>query len=508
MTTDSTTTQKRSAKKRRRHVHHTRVLIIGTGFSGMGMAVQLKQHGYDDFIIVEKATEFGGTWRENTYPGCACDIPSHMYSFSFEPNAHWSQMWSGQPEIFDYLKGVAAKHNLYANTHFGTTVAGGVWDEIEQRWHVRTEQGDEYVAQFLVSGIGGLHVPNFPKLEGIEKFAGTTFHSAQWDHDYDLAGKKVAVIGTGASAIQFVPHIIDQVAEMHLYQRTPAWVMPRKNFTIPTAVRKLFSAIPLTRRGVRDGVYWSAEALAVGFNGNSTLMKPIEMAARANITRSIKDPELVQKLTPDYQIGCKRILGSNDYYPAIAKQHATVITEGIAEVKAKSIVSVDGAEREVDAIIYATGFHVTDGFGTLDLIGVGGKTLKQQWTEKGIETHLGITVAGFPNAFFLLGPNTGLGHNSVVFMIEQQINYILAALSFTDATGAQALSVRQSAQDEFNSEIQAKLRDGVWSTGGCVSWYLDSQGVNRTVWPGFTWQYWLKTRKLDPAHFELLGVNR
>jgi cation diffusion facilitator CzcD-associated flavoprotein CzcO len=505
MTTDSTTTQRPASKKSRGRIHHTRVLIIGTGFSGIGMAIRLKQHGSDDFIIVDKAAEFGGTWRENTYPGCACDIPSHMYSFSFEPNALSSQMWSGQPEILDYLKGLAVKHNLYAKTHFGQTVLSGAWDDTEHRWHIWTAAGDEYVAQFLVSGVGALHVPNFPRLDGIEKFTGTTFHSAQWNHDYDWAGKKVAVIGTGASAIQFVPEIIDEVDEMHLYQRTPAWVMPRKNFAIPTAVRNAFSVVPLIRRAARIAIYWFGEALGLGLNGHSKLMKPLEKLARANIARSIDDPELVRKLTPDYRIGCKRILGSNDYYPALAKPHATVVVDGIVEVKTNSILSGDGVEREVDAIIYGTGFHVTDGFGTLDIAGIGGKKLVQQWSEKGMETHLGITVAGFPNAFFLLGPNTGLGHNSVVFMIEQQINYVLAALSLTDAKGVQAMTVRQSAQDEFNAAIQAKLRDGIWSTGGCVSWYLDSKGINRTVWPGFTWQYWLKTRKLDPHDFELLN---
>ncbi|MFI7000107.1 flavin-containing monooxygenase [Nocardia sp. NPDC050175] len=505
MTTDSTKTQTEEGEQARGRVHRTRVLIIGAGFSGMGMAIQLGRRGRRDFLVLEKATEYGGTWRENTYPGCACDIPSHMYSFSFEPNPHWSKMWSGQEEILEYLKGRAAKHNLRANTHFGKAVHRAAWDEATQRWHVRTEQGDEYIAQFLVSGIGGLHVPNTPKLAGIERFSGTTFHSAQWNHEYDLRGKRVAVIGTGASAIQFVPEIVDDVAELHLYQRTPPWVLPRTNITIPPAVRTLFSAVPATRRVARDGIYWSWEAFGIGLNGHTNLMKPLEQLARRNIERSIKDPELARKLVPDYRIGCKRILGSNDYYPALAKPHSTVITEGIAEVTERGIISADGVEREVDAIIYGTGFEISGGFHRLDVVGLDGGKLAEQWAEHGMETHLGITVAGFPNAFFLLGPNTGLGHNSVIFMIEQQIKYAMDAMALVERSGVEALTVRRAVQDRFNDEIQRKLNRGVWSTGGCQSWYLDAAGVNRTVWPGFTWEYWLQTRRVEPADFELLG---
>ncbi|WP_433665346.1 flavin-containing monooxygenase [Nocardia sp. CA-128927] len=501
-------TQAEAGDQSRGRVHRTRVLIIGAGFSGMGMAIQLGRRGRRDFIILEKATEFGGTWHENTYPGCACDIPSHMYSFSFEPNPHWSKMWAGQPEILEYLKGLAVKHNLRANTHFGKTLYGAAWDEATHRWHVRTEEGDEYIAQFLVSGIGGLHVPNVPKVAGIEKFSGTTFHSAQWNHEYDLRGKRVAVIGTGASAIQFVPEIVDEVAELHLYQRTPPWVLPRTNITIPAAVRELFSAVPVTRRLARDGIYWSWESLGIGLNGRTNLMKPLEQLARRNIERSIKDPELARKLFPDYRIGCKRILGSNDYYPALAKPHTTVITDGITEVTEHGIISADGVEREVDAIIYATGFEITGGFSRLDIVGLEGRKLAEQWAEHGLETHLGITVAGFPNAFFLLGPNTGLGHNSVVFMIEQQIKYTLNAMALADHRGVEALTVRRAVQDRFNDEIQRKLSSGVWSTGGCDSWYLDAAGVNRTVWPGYTWQYWLRARRVEPTEFELLDSAR
>lgn len=483
-------------------MHRCRVLVIGTGFSGLGIAIQLRKRGRDDFILLEKAHEVGGTWRENTYPGCACDVPSHLYSFSFEPNPAWTQMWSGQEEILDYLIGLAGKYDLRPNIHFGRTTTGGYWDRDEQRWHIRTESGDEYVSQFVVSGIGALHIPNVPDLPGRDTFEGVAFHSAQWDHDYDLSGKRVAVIGTGASAIQFVPEILGEVAELQLYQRTPAWVIPRTNFDVPAGARRLFGRIPLILSMFRAVVYWLQESLVLGFNGHPRLMRPIERLAKWNLEKAITDPDLRRELTPEYSIGCKRILGSNDYYPALNSKKVQVITDGIAEILPHGIVAGDGIEREVDAIIYATGFHVTDGFESVDFAGVNGQYLAGEWKKYGIRTYLGITVAGYPNAFFLLGPNTGLGHNSVVFMIESQIHYVLELMDEIDRRGAVSAVVRPSVQREFNTEIQRRLERGVWSRGGCVSWYLDSSGVNRTIWPGSTVRYWRATRAVDPKDFE------
>lgn len=489
-------------------VFRTSILVIGSGFSGLGMAIELRRRGREDFLILEKADTVGGTWRDNTYPGCACDVPSHMYSYSFEPNPDWTQMWSGQPEILRYLQGLSDKYGLENHLHFGTECTGGYWDENELRWHVTTAGGDEYVAQFIVSGVGALHIPNVPALRGMDSFEGESFHSARWNHDVDLTGKKVAVVGTGASAVQFVPQIVDTVGELQLYQRSPAWVLPRRNFAIPRPVRALFRKVPPLRRAFRDSVYWSAESLAVGLNGHSNLLRPVEFAARKFIEREVKDPELRRALTPDYRIGCKRILGSNSYYAALTRPNAEVITDGIDEVRPGSIVTADGTEREVDVIVHATGFHVTDGFDGIDVAGIGGRKLVSHWESEGIETHLGITASGYPNAFFLLGPNTGLGHNSVVFMIEQQIKYTLRAIEFVERGAADALTVRRKTQSEFTAEIQQKLKNGVWSTGGCTSWYLDSRGVNRTVWPGFTWQYWLRTRRFEPAEYEFLLPTR
>lgn len=487
---------------------NTEVVIVGAGFSGLGMAIQLKKDGREDFVILEKGDDVGGTWRENTYPGCACDVPSHMYSFSFEQNPNWSQLFARQPEILDYLKRVAVKYDVARHIRFGKTVTSAHWDEDHHHWRVATEEGPEFTGTYLVSGIGALHIPNVPDLPGMNKFSGRVFHSARWDHEYDLRGKRVAVVGTGASAVQFVPEIAPEVGELQLYQRTPAWVLPRPEFTVPEWAKVMFRHLPLTQRICRNAIYWFAEAGAMGFNGRPGLLKAGEWLGRRHLRKQIKDPELRRNLTPDYRLGCKRVLGSNTYYPALARDNAEVVTEGIKEITERGIVASDGRERSVDAIIFGTGFHVTDSFDYLEIVGRNGSNLAEEWRRAGMQTHLGITVAGFPNLFFLLGPNTGLGHNSVVFMIESQIRYVSHAIKLAERESAEALEVRHRIQTEFNHDIQNKLANGVWTTGGCTSWYLDSQGVNRTIWPGFTWQYWARTRKIEPADFELIGYRR
>ncbi|WP_020672085.1 flavin-containing monooxygenase [Amycolatopsis nigrescens] len=482
-----------------------KVVIIGTGFAGLGQAIQLERAGIRDYVILEKALEVGGTWRDNSYPGCACDIQSHMYSFSYEQNPDWSRSFSPQPEIFDYLKGVADKYRLRERIRFGVEVTGAHWDESARNWTVTTSSGDEFVGQFVVSGVGGLHIPQIPKLPGIEKFQGQTWHSAQWNHEYDLTGKRVAVVGTGASAIQFVPQIAPKVAELNLFQRTPPWIMPKPDHAMPAWSRRLFKLVPGTQRLYRNLLYWFLEVRAVGFNGHPALMRAAEGIAKRHMGKHIKDRELRRKLTPDYTMGCKRVLISNDYYPALNRDNVDVVTDGVAEVRAHSVLDTAGVEHEVDAIIYGTGFHVTDALEYLDITGVDGRDLAKEWAAEGIQTHLGITVSGFPNLFFLLGPNTALGHNSVVFMIESQSKYVVDAIRLADSRDAAALDVRPGVQDEFQAEIQDKLVKGVWTQGGCKSWYLDSKGVNRTIWPGFTWRYWLQTRKVKPSDYELSG---
>ncbi|GAB3140405.1 NAD(P)/FAD-dependent oxidoreductase [Amycolatopsis stemonae] len=482
-----------------------KVVIVGTGFSGLGQAIQLEKAGIRDYVILEKAGEVGGTWRDNSYPGCACDVQSHMYSFSYEQNPDWSRSFSPQPEIFEYLKGVADKYRLREKIRFGVELTGAHWDEGERRWTATTKDGREFVAQFLVSGVGGLHIPQVPELPGIAKFKGQTWHSAQWNHEYDLRGKKIAVVGTGASAIQFVPKIAPDVAELTLFQRTPPWIMPKPDHAMPSWAQQLFKRVPGTQRLYRNALYWFLEVRAVGFNGHPAIMKAGELIAKRHIAKGVKDPVLRKKVTPDYTMGCKRVLISNDYYPALNRPNVDVNTSGIKEVKAHSIVDAAGAEHEVDAIVYGTGFKVTDALEYLDITGVDGRDLAKEWAAEGMRTHKGITVSGFPNLFFLLGPNTALGHNSVVFMIESQAKYVVDAIKLADSRDAAALDVRPGVQDRFQQEIQDKLVKGVWTQGGCKSWYLDAKGVNRTIWPGFTWRYWLETRKVDPADYELSG---
>lgn len=500
------TEQTREPGAKKNPVVRTRALVIGTGFSGLGMGIALQQRGID-FVILEKADEIGGTWRDNIYPGCACDIPSHLYSYSFEPKADWEYLFSFQDEIFGYLKGVADKYGLRRYIEFNSHVDRAHWDDDEYRWHVFTTDGREFVAQFLVSAAGALHIPSIPDFPGLDEFRGPAFHSAAWDADVDLAGKQVAVIGTGASAIQVVPEIVDEVAGLQLYQRTPPWVVMRTNEAIPAGLRRALTTIPGTRWALRTGIYWLQEALAVGMTRWPAVLRVGEVLGKWNIRRSVKDRELRRKLTPHYRLGCKRILNSSTYYPAVANPKTELITEGIERFTADGIVTADGTERKVDVVVFATGFHVSDSYTYVDIKGSGGEDLVDRWNREGMAAHRGVTVAEVPNLFFLLGPNTGLGHNSMVFMIESQIHYVTQAIAAADKAGAQALAPTRTAQDEFNEKLQQRLARTVWSTGGCSSWYLDEHGRNPVLWGGYTWQYWNATRRLRAGEYQFSGVG-
>jgi len=486
---------------------HTRALIIGTGFSGLGMAIALQRQGVD-FLILEKADEIGGTWRDNSYPDCACDVPSHLYSFSFEPKATWSKLFSPQPEILDYLRGVTEKYGLRRYIRFNSRAARAHWDDTEYRWHVFTDTGQEYVAQFLISGAGALHIPRLPDIEGLADFRGSAFHSAEWDHDVDLASKRVAVIGTGASAIQIVPGIIRDVAELQLYQRTPPWVVPRPNEPFPDWVKTAFTYVPGLRLGVRTGIYWFLEGLGYAMTKRPALLRAVEAVGKWNIRRHVADKDLRRRLTPTYRAGCKRILYSPNYYQAVAKPKTELITDRIARITPAGIVTVDGTERPVDVIVWATGFHVIDSYTYFDIKGPRGEDLVDRWNRDGMAAHRGIAVAGMPNLFFLLGPNTALGHTSVVIMIESQIHYVARAIAAVDKYGAQALAPSPAAQQRYNNQLQEKLAASVWNTGSCRSWYLDEHGVNRTLWSGMTWQYWRATRSLNPSEYTFFGLGR
>jgi cation diffusion facilitator CzcD-associated flavoprotein CzcO len=477
-----------------------RIAIIGTGFAGLGMAIRLKQEGIDDFVVLEKADDVGGTWRENTYPGVQCDVPSHLYSFSFAPNPGWSRTFPLGDEIWDYLRDCAQRYGVMPHIRFGQEVQSADWDEERQRWRIETAD-DTLTAQVLVAGTGPLHEPSIPDLPGLERFQGKAFHSAEWDHDHDLTGERVAVVGTGASAIQFVPRIQPKVSRMHVFQRTPPWIMPHPDRAITPLEQRVYRTLPTAQLAMRAGIYWARETFVLGFM-NKRLAKAPERVALKHLRDQVPDPELRRELTPDYTLGCKRVLISNDYFPSLMQPNVDLVTDGISEVRESSVVTAAGEELDVDTIIYGTGFRVTDPPSAHLVRGRDGSTLAETW-QGSMEAHLGTTIAGFPNLFFLVGPNTGLGHNSIVFMIESQLNYVLDALRTMDARGAGAIDVRPEAQARFNAAIQKRLRNTVWNSGGCASWYLDHTGRNTTLWPGFTWPFRRLLRNFDAEHYEL-----
>jgi cation diffusion facilitator CzcD-associated flavoprotein CzcO len=476
------------------------IVIIGSGFAGLCMAIRLKQAGYHRFVILEKNDDLGGTWRDNKYPGCACDVPSHMYSFSFELNPGWSRMFAPQQEIWEYLRRCADKYGVAAHIRYGCAVERMEWDDTIGRWRIVTVAGEVYTTRAIVSGIGALHVPSIPAIPGAERFAGAAFHSAQWDRSCDLSGHRVAVVGTGASAVQFVPEIAKQAGRVYVFQRTPPWIHPRPDFEIPPAVRATFASAPPVMRAFRDGIYCLLETRAVGFAVHPTLMAPLQWMAERHIERQIGDPALRAKVTPDYTIGCKRILLSSDYYPALTRPNVDLVTDPIARITDTGLACADGSAFAVDVIIYGTGFKTVEAIAELNVAGRDGVKLQDAW-RGGIEAYHGITVAGFPNFFLLLGPNTGLAHNSVVFMIESQVQHVMSCLRLLARQERDTIEAGAAAQRRFNDGIQRRLRRAVWSAGGCKSWYLDADGVNRALWPGFSFEYWARTRRARRADY-------
>lgn len=458
-----------------------RVAIIGAGFSGLGLAIRLREAGADDFVVLERAGELGGTWRDNSYPGATCDVPSHLYSFSFALNPRWSSSFSGQPEIWEYLRECAAGAGVLDRFRFGHEVLGARWDERERAWEISTT-GGEFRTRVLIAATGALSEPSVPAIAGLEEFEGAAFHSARWDHSVELAGKRVAVIGTGASAIQFVPEIQPAAGRVTVFQRTPPWVMPRSQRAISDLERALFSRVPGAQRLARWAIYLQRELLVPGFM-RPRLARPAQRIARAHLARQVADPGLRALLTPRYAFGCKRILISNDWYPALCQPNVSVVTEPITEITPGGVRTADGVEHAADVIVFGTGFRVTDPPIAGRLRGASGQTLAEAWAD-GMEAYLGTTVAGFPNLFLMTGPNTGLGHTSMILMIESQIGYILGALRAMSELEAAAVSVRPERQAAFSAGVQRRLAGTVWNSGGCRSWYLDERGRNSTIWPG------------------------
>ncbi|KOT53395.1 MULTISPECIES: flavin-containing monooxygenase [Streptomyces] len=488
-----------------REHEHVRVAVIGTGFGGLGAAVRLRRQGITDFVVLERAGSVGGTWRDNSYPGCACDVPSHLYSFSFAPNPEWPRNFSGQPHIRAYLERVTDTFGLRPHIRFDSEVRSLRWNGEELYWEVETASGS-LTADVVVSATGPLSDPKVPDVPGLDSFPGKVFHSARWDHDYDLRGKRVAMIGTGASAIQIVPSIQPTVDRLTLFQRTPAWVLPRADRKISGLERWLHAKVPATR-AARRGLLWGIRELQVSaFTKRPNELGLIEGLAKGHMKRAVKDPALRAKLTPDYRIGCKRILLSNSYYPALTQPNVDVVASGLKEVRGKVLVASDGTETEADAIVFGTGFHVTDMPIAHRVTGANGTTLAEEWKD-GMEALRGTTAAGFPNFLTIIGPNTGLGNSSMILMIESQLNYLVDFMRQLDVLGGKiALNARPSAVHAWTRGVQKRMERTVWNTGGCDSWYLDSNGRNTTAWPGTTAEFRKVTRQVDLAEYEVLRV--
>lgn len=483
-------------------INKVQIAIIGAGFGGLAMAIRLIQNNIHDFIILEKANDVGGTWRENQYPGAACDVQSHMYSLSFAPKADWSKRYAEAPEIFSYIKNIASDFNLYQYCKFNTEVLAAKYNEKECEWHLTLNNNETLIAQFVIFASGPLHIPQIPKIKGLEKFKGQVFHSAQWNHQYDLNNKKVASIGTGGSAIQYIPEIAKQVQQLYVFQRTAAWVIPRDDRKYLTFEKTLFKKFDWIRQLHRARLYWSNESRVLPIVKPS-VMKYAQKLAKEYLKYQVKDPKIAEKLIPDYIMGCKRILISNKYYPTFNQKNVELITDKVQEITVNSIITDEGKEYEIDYLIFGTGF-ITDPriyLKDFECIGENNLTLQKAW-KNGAESYLGISTKGFPNLFQLLGPNTLLAHNSVIFMIESQVEYILKAVATTKQTNSDAIVVKDNIQDAFNSKMEHLFNDTIWQSG-CVSWYQQDGGKNFALWPTYTWKYKLETQKFksDDYHF-------
>jgi len=479
----------------------SRVAIIGAGFGGLGLGQALGQAGIDDYVIFEKGDHVGGVWRDNTYPGAACDVPSHLYSFSFEPKLDWSRKYAPQPEILAYLQHVANKYDIMRRVRLNSEATSARFDSRRAVWHLTTRDGQAHEAQVLVSAVGQLSRPLVPKMAGLDTFTGKAFHSARWDPSFDPRNKRVAVIGTGASAIQIVPALQPQVAKLTLFQRSAAYVLKRKDRAYTPTELGLLSRFPALHALNRGLIYGALELRMLGFLYPKRLMPALHEKFTEHLHERVRDPRLRAKLMPDYPIGCKRVLLSDDYFPALSQPNAEVVTDAISHVDGNAIVTEDGARHEVDAIVFGTGFRATEFLTPIDVVGAGGAAINELWKD-GAEAYLGLCVNGFPNFFMLYGPNTNLGHTSIVFMIESQVRFVMEALALMEREKLASIHVRKDVQDSFNHKLQAQLSQLVWG-GDCTNWYKTESGKNTNNWPGYALAYRLATRRLRRDDFEL-----
>ena len=479
-----------------------RAAVIGAGFAGIGMSVRLAQAGIEH-LVFERAAALGGTWRDNHYPGCACDVPTPLYSFSFALNPEWSRLYAPQAEILAYLERVAEQHCVRERIRFAHEVCSAAWDESAAHWVLETT-GGRFTAEVLVAATGPLAEPAEPEIPGLPRFLGLRFHSAAWSSDRPLDGLRVGIVGTGASAVQIIPRIQPRVARLTVFQRTPAWVLPHLDRPIAPQRRRLYRRFPILQRLARARIYWLLELLVLGFTKDVRLMGLLRRLGERHLERQVADPELRERLRPVFAPGCKRLLPSNHYYPALTRPNVELVTEPIREVGEHSLVTADGAEHQLDALILATGFRVTDNPVFERIRGRSGASLAEAWAGSGMSAYKGSAVAGFPNLFVLAGPNTGIGHTSLVFMIEAQYRYVLAALRTLRRRRLRSLDVRPEVQARYDAALQRRVRKSVWLVGWCSSWYQDSAGRVPTMWPDFTWKFWLATRRFDAGAYRMV----
>jgi cation diffusion facilitator CzcD-associated flavoprotein CzcO len=459
---------------------HFAVLVVGAGASGLGAAIRLGQAGVGDLAVLEKAGELGGTWRDNTYPGCACDVPSALYSYSFAPNPGWTRAFAGQAEIRAYLRDTAARFGVTGKIRYGVEVIRAQWNAAAARWELETSQGP-YTARILVAGTGPWHEPKIPDLPGLGGFPGEVFHSARWNHGHDLAGQRVAVIGTGASAVQFVPEIAPRVARLHLFQRTAQWVLPKPDHQVPGVERFLLRRFPALQRALRGAEYGAMETLGFGFR-HPWLLRQVQKIGLAHLRLTVRDPVLRKALTPDYTLGCKRLLMSNTYYRALTRSTVDVHATAVRSVDGHRVLGADGSAAEVDTIIFGTGFHILDMPVSTRVFDANGRSLDDHW-QGSPQAYRGTTVAGFPNLYLLLGPSLGTGHSSAFMILEAQLRHTVAAVTRTLWSGWASVSVRPEVQAAFNAEVQAALPGTVYRSDGCSSYYTDVNGRNSFSWP-------------------------
>lgn len=479
------------------------VLIVGAGFAGLGAAIRLKQAGVEDIVILERGSEVGGTWRDNQYPGAACDIPSNLYSYSFAQNPDWSRGFSGAKEILGYVHHLVARFDLHRLIRFNHNVESLAFDEVRGIWNVKTVHGETLTARNVVMGQGPLSNASLPKMAGIETFAGKKIHSARWDHSYDFAGKRVAVIGTGASAIQIVPELVKTAAKVKVFQRTPGWVMPRPDYASPAWSKKLFGRLPITQTAFRELLYWVHESMAVGVVWTTPVTRLFERLASAYLRSQVKDTWLRRQLTPDYRLGCKRILVSNDWYSALQAPNCELVTWPIANLAPKGIRTVEGIEHQVDCIVFATGFEISKSGSPFPVTGREGRQLNDEWS-RGAQAFKSVSISGYPNLYLTFGPNSGPGHNSALVYMEAQIDYIVQSVQQVLKPGVKFLDVRPEVQSQFNQRIQKRLGRTNWNSG-CKSWYLTEDGYNATMFPGLATQFRAQMRRFEPQDYRLVA---